>query len=140
VNHQEKSIINQREAWPESWVNNAPKLQMSMGSKAPRGLIVSLPILAKGLWKLDINDMIFQDMGLDNGDNANDKPPLWLCDEQVQVGIKVLLELDRCKEEDVCLRRENEVLRVWFEEEWKVSVVGIQEAGGYVAGLSAANI
>ncbi|KAJ7788530.1 hypothetical protein B0H14DRAFT_2398355, partial [Mycena olivaceomarginata] len=83
----------------------------------------------KGLWKLDVDDVIFQDVGLDDGDNASDEPPLWLCDEQVRAGIKALLELDRCEEEDAHLHRENEALRVWFAEEWKVSVVGIQEVG-----------
>jgi hypothetical protein len=73
--------------------------------------------------------VIFQDVGLDDGDNTSNEPPLWLCDEQVRAGIKVLLELDRCEEEDARLCWENEVLQVWFAEEWKVSVVGIQEAG-----------
>ncbi|KAJ7717766.1 hypothetical protein B0H14DRAFT_3521899 [Mycena olivaceomarginata] len=100
--------------------------------KAPRGSIAPLPIPAKGLWKLDVDDVIFQDVGLDDGDNTSDEPPLWLCDEQVRAGIKVLLELDRCEEEDARLRRENEALRVWFAEEWKVSVVGIQEAASEV--------
>ncbi|KAJ7718393.1 hypothetical protein B0H14DRAFT_3521703 [Mycena olivaceomarginata] len=80
--------------------------------KAPRGSIAPLPIPAKGLWKLDVDDVIFQDVGLDDGDDTSDEPPLWLCDEQVRAGIKALLELDRCEEEDARLRRENEALRV----------------------------
>jgi hypothetical protein len=32
VNQQEKSVMNEREAWPEPWVDNAPKLQTRMAS------------------------------------------------------------------------------------------------------------
>jgi hypothetical protein len=42
-----------------------------------------------------VDDAIFKDVGLDDhDDDYNDEPPLWLCDEKVQAGIKALLELD----------------------------------------------
>jgi hypothetical protein len=67
-------------------------------------------------------------VGLYNRD-ADDEPPLWLCDDKVRAGIKAVLELDRCDEEDVRLRRETLALRVWFREEWEVAVQAIDEAG-----------
>ncbi|KAJ7912862.1 hypothetical protein B0H13DRAFT_1504668, partial [Mycena leptocephala] len=67
--------------------------------KAPRGSIPPVPIPAKGLWQLDVDDAIFQDVGLDDNDNGSTEPPLWLCDEQVRAGIKAILQLDRCDEE-----------------------------------------
>lgn len=48
------------------------------------------------------------------------EPPLWLCDEGVRAGIKALLELDRCKEEEERLLGECRAMREWFSEEWKV--------------------
>ncbi|KAG6905812.1 hypothetical protein DXG01_000595 [Tephrocybe rancida] len=45
---------------------------------------------ANGLWALDVDDEIWQDIGLDE-DVSDSQPPAWLCDE-----------------------------RVWFSEEWKV--------------------
>ncbi|KAJ7754282.1 hypothetical protein B0H14DRAFT_2405032, partial [Mycena olivaceomarginata] len=128
------SAVKRREPTITKLANEYNKLcnevsKLIREGKAPRGSITPLPIPAKGLWKLDVDDVIFQDVGLDDGDDTSDEPPLWLCDEQVRAGIKALLELDRCEEEDARLRRENEALRVWFAEEWKVSVVGIEEAG-----------
>ncbi|KAJ7874854.1 hypothetical protein B0H13DRAFT_2348424 [Mycena leptocephala] len=62
-----------------------------------------LPIPAKGLWQLDVNDTIFQDIGLDDNDDGSTEPPLWLCNEQVQQrGCPVVAR------------------EVWFAEEWDI--------------------
>lgn len=85
----------------------------------------------KGLWQLDVDDAIFQDVGLD--DRFDDEEfPRWLCDDQVRAGIKAMLEIDRCDEEDVRLWKENLALRVWFAEEWKTVQRAIAEAGTFV--------
>ncbi|KAF8157559.1 hypothetical protein K438DRAFT_2026150 [Mycena galopus ATCC 62051] len=69
--------------------------------KAPIGARVPLIIPPGGLWQLDVDDAIFEDVGLDDDDDHyNDEPPLWLCDEKVRAGIKALLELDRAEEEE----------------------------------------
>ncbi|KAF7343583.1 hypothetical protein MSAN_01978800 [Mycena sanguinolenta] len=96
--------------------------------KAPRGSIAPVPIPTKGLWQLDVDDVIFQDVGLDDGEDESTEPPLWLCDEKVRSGIKAMLELDRCNEEEARLRRELRALRVWFAEEWKVVKDAIDRA------------
>ncbi|KAJ7811762.1 hypothetical protein B0H13DRAFT_2243255 [Mycena leptocephala] len=89
--------------------------------QAPPGSIAPFPIPPKGLWQLDVDDTIFQDVGLaeDDDDQEAGEPPLWLSDEQVRTGIKAMLELDRCDEEDDRLLKEACALRVWFAEEWK---------------------
>ena len=51
------------------------------------------------LFSLDVDDDIWQDIGLTETDESTD-PPLWLCNEDVRTGIKVMLELDRCLEEE----------------------------------------
>ncbi|KAJ7684879.1 hypothetical protein DFH06DRAFT_968141 [Mycena polygramma] len=98
--------------------------------KAPRNAIAPIPIPAKGLWQLDVDDTIFQDVGLGDNDENDDygaEPPLWLCDDNVRNGIKALLELDRCDEEDARLRREARSLRMWFAEEWSMTTTAIVE-------------
>ncbi|KAJ7199881.1 hypothetical protein GGX14DRAFT_536476 [Mycena pura] len=77
--------------------------------KAPQGVVAPLPIPEKGLYQLDVDDAIWQDVGLD--DNApGGSPPLWLADEKK----------DRCGEEAPCLLRERGHLQIWFAREWKV--------------------
>ncbi|KAJ7442423.1 hypothetical protein FB451DRAFT_1343897 [Mycena latifolia] len=90
--------------------------------KAPRGAITPLPIPAKGIWQLDVDDGIWQDVGLDDddGDGDGEAVPPWLGDEKVRSGIKAMLKLDRCAEEDVRLKKERRALQEWFAEEWAI--------------------
>jgi hypothetical protein len=99
--------------------------------QAPPGSIAPFPIPPKGLWQLDVDDTIFQDVGLaeDDDDQEAGEPPLWLSDEQVRTGIKAMLELDRCDEEDDRLLKEACALRVWFAEEWKTVQRALEDAG-----------
>ncbi|KAJ7079204.1 hypothetical protein C8R44DRAFT_754712 [Mycena epipterygia] len=98
---------------------------------APPGAIAPAPIPAKQLWTLDVDDGIWQDVGLDDddADGVPEEPPLWLSDEKVRSGIKAMLELDRCDEEDIILKKERCALQVWFAEEWKVVNHAIAHAG-----------
>ncbi|KAJ7687025.1 hypothetical protein B0H17DRAFT_1203874 [Mycena rosella] len=102
--------------------------------QAPWGAIAPNPILAKGIWQLDVDDGIWEDIGLDDDDTeAATEPPPWLCDEQVRSGIKAMLELDRCDEEDVRLKKETCSLREWFPEEWATERVKININYDYFA-------
>ena len=51
------------------------------------------------LFSLDVDDDIWQDIGLTETDDSTD-PPLWLSDENVRMGIRAMLEMDRCQEEE----------------------------------------
>jgi hypothetical protein len=95
--------------------------------RAPGGAISPLEIPQEGLFKLDVDDDIWQDAGL-NDDN-NGSALLWLSDERVRQGIRNLLELDRCKEEEVRLRRERCALQEWSLEEWNVNDIARRAAG-----------
>ena len=96
--------------------------------KAPAGAIAPRPIPAKQLWKLDVDNAIWEDVGLDD-EEPNTAPPAWLCNEKVQSGIKAMLELDRCEEEDIRLKKERCALQVWFAEEWAIVNLAIDQAG-----------
>ncbi|KAI6114657.1 hypothetical protein EV401DRAFT_2058510 [Pisolithus croceorrhizus] len=73
--------------------------------KAPPGAIPHLPIPTKGIFQLD-------------GEGSSE-PPRWLADEAVRKGIRLMLEVDRCNEEERRLSRERSVLQEWFSMEWK---------------------
>ncbi|KAJ7067771.1 hypothetical protein B0H15DRAFT_793738 [Mycena belliarum] len=85
--------------------------------KAPAGVVAPLPVPAKGIYQIDVDDALWQDLGLDGDEEGT--PPLWLKDDKVRSGIRALLQKDRCGEEAPRLLREQKHLRVWFATEWK---------------------
>ena len=98
------------------------------GKKAPRGAIAPVKIDMEGLFKLDVDDDIWQDIGLtDDIDSLQNIPP-WLGNENVRKGIKALLEFDRCEEEERHLISEHISMQQWMREEWIVVCKGIEEA------------
>ncbi|KAI6153024.1 hypothetical protein BKA82DRAFT_4349407 [Pisolithus tinctorius] len=84
--------------------------------KAPQGSIAPLLIPRDSLFKLDVDDDIWQDVGL--GDDSDGLLPPWLADEKVCSGIRSLLELRHCEEEERHLLQERRALTEWFSEEW----------------------
>ncbi|KAI5988921.1 hypothetical protein EDC04DRAFT_2614423 [Pisolithus marmoratus] len=83
--------------------------------KAPQGSIAPVLVPRDALFKLYVDDDIWQDAGL--GDDTVRLPLAWLADENVQSGIRSLLELRHCEEERHLLH-ERRTLMVWFSEEW----------------------
>ncbi|KAG6807049.1 hypothetical protein H0H92_008997 [Tricholoma furcatifolium] len=94
-------------------------VELFKAGKAPHHALLPQKIEAKGLFALDVDDTIWQDIGLgmDSGDHT---PPVWLSNEKAREGIRALLEYDRCLEEDERLRYELRNLRSWCLEEWQV--------------------
>ncbi|KAJ7917867.1 hypothetical protein B0H13DRAFT_1608008, partial [Mycena leptocephala] len=84
------------------------------------------PIDEKKVWELDVDNSVWQDVGLDDDD---EEPPLWLKDEGVRKGIPAMLDLARSKEEDLELAKECRAMQVWFTEEWEIVKVAMQRAG-----------
>jgi hypothetical protein len=87
---------------------------------APRGAISPLPIALDGLFKLDIDDDIWQDIGLTSETDDMTEIPAWLGNIGVRDGIKALLEHDRCVEEMKRVKHERVCMQEWFKEEWEV--------------------
>jgi hypothetical protein len=85
--------------------------------RAPRGAIAPIPINSSSLFKLDVDDEIWQDIGLEDDDCG--PVPRWMADEKIRAGIKSLLECDRCEEETERLQRERCALQEWMFEEWQ---------------------
>jgi hypothetical protein len=84
--------------------------------QAPPSSAAPQPIQRNGLFKLDVDDDIWQDVGLD--DEYDDRIPWWLGDEGVHSGIQALLLHDWCCKEELRLREEHCNLQQWFMEEW----------------------
>ncbi|KAG6907160.1 hypothetical protein DXG01_010310, partial [Tephrocybe rancida] len=90
--------------------------QLIIKGKAPRGTICPKQLELKGIFDLDVDDIIWEDIRLNEGMLA--APPPWLTDEDMRAGIKALLERDHCVEEEVHLRHECCSMRVWLSKEW----------------------
>ncbi|THU82373.1 hypothetical protein K435DRAFT_933946 [Dendrothele bispora CBS 962.96] len=86
--------------------------------KAPKFAVAPKKIERDTLFDLDVDEDIWQDVGLDEEDAG--PPPPWLCDEKVRKAIRAMLELDRCEEEMSRIRINRRALQEWFVDEWEV--------------------
>lgn len=97
--------------------------------KAPRNSVAPLKIEMEQLFKLDVNDDIWVDVGIGyNDEEAETVPPLWLSDENVRAGIRALTDRDRCLEEQERLHKERSAIQLWFSEEWRVVNSAIEQS------------
>ncbi|KAJ3725611.1 hypothetical protein DFJ43DRAFT_1002562, partial [Lentinula guzmanii] len=97
--------------------------------RAPRNAVIPSEIDMKHLFKLDVDDNIWQDIGLDEMTDLEELP-LWLCNEGVCKGIQAKLELDWCNEELCRLTHERKTLQEWMAEEWDVLCTTIKDLDG----------
>lgn len=97
--------------------------------KAPSNAVVPRSIPMDNLFNLDVDDAIWDNIGLGDSDNLAEVP-LWLSDEQVRTGIRGILLWDQCNEELTRLKRELSVLGEWFREEWETVVLAMSTTKG----------
>jgi len=100
---------------------------MIKARKSPRGAVAPLSIDLDGLYQLDVDDDIWQDIGLSDEFDEEMMVPDWLGTEKVRVGIKSLLELQRCEEEERRLLHERLAIQEWMQEEWYVLDAAFEE-------------
>ncbi|KAJ6538683.1 hypothetical protein DFH09DRAFT_1323637 [Mycena vulgaris] len=124
INRREPNIARLVKSYNQSCVEIKAFID---AKKAPKGVIAPIPVPAKGIYQLDVDDAIWQDLGLDG--DEEEAAPLWLSDEKVRAGIRALLQKDRCKEEAPRLLRERRHLQIWFATEWRAvcGVIAITE-------------
>jgi hypothetical protein len=103
--------------------------QLIAAKAAPKGAMAPVRIESEGLFQLDVDNGIWQDMGLDDEEGGSGEPPEWLSNEDARSGIKAMLEYDRANEENIRLRKERCTMQVWFAEEWRVHNLAIQQTG-----------
>ncbi|KAJ3714856.1 hypothetical protein C8R42DRAFT_590975 [Lentinula raphanica] len=85
--------------------------------RAPANAVAPHPIQPKELFSLDIDDSIWDDIGLGDDDDGHHAPE-WQSNDQVRAGIRGILLRDRCDEEQRRLLHERTKMREWFAEEW----------------------
>jgi len=125
------SQIKRKEPGIQNLVRKYNKLCMDLhklirAKKAPKGAVVPLEIEMEGLYQLDVDDDIWQDIGLNDDYDGSSIVPDWLGNEKVRVGIKSLLELERCEEEQRRLLYERLAMQEWMLEEWFILECGFQ--------------
>jgi len=91
--------------------------------------VAPLSIDLDGLYQLDVDDDIWQDIGLSNEYDGQVTIPDWLKNEKVRIGIKSLLEFQRCEEEERRLLHERLAIQEWMQEEWFVLGAAFGEIG-----------
>lgn len=102
--------------------------QMVKHGTAPLGAVVPEQIPPGGLWALDVDDRIWQDIGL--SEEPDSDPPLWLRDENVRNGIRNLLDYDRCVEEEARVLKEHRSLQESARNQWAILSVALASAAG----------
>ncbi|KAJ7033973.1 hypothetical protein C8F04DRAFT_1183724 [Mycena alexandri] len=125
---QEAQGVPRNEQKLQTHTEAAVKKRQGKQKRAPAGAIPPNKIKNNDLYNLDVDDAIWQDIGLDGADDSNNElPPPWLADAKVRSGIQAVLQLDRADEEDAILLKERSSLRRWFTEEWEVLDVAIAQ-------------
>ncbi|KIK74503.1 hypothetical protein PAXRUDRAFT_175550, partial [Paxillus rubicundulus Ve08.2h10] len=94
--------------------------------KAPTTAVPPLPIQCDNLFKLDVDNMIWQDVRLEY---ELLEAPMWLADDQVHRGICSMPKLDCFEEEERRLMREHCILQEWFMAEWLAMEWSLVDAG-----------
>lgn len=97
--------------------------------RAPRGARVPCSINYEGIFQLDIDNDIWQDAGLHDDDVD---APAWLVDENTRKGINLLLQLDRCTEEEFRLRMECCILLEWVLVEEEAVCKAYESHGNHI--------
>ena len=99
--------------------------------QAPAGALAPIPLPREHLFTLDIDHAIWEDVGLDDYTGEGGLAtavPRWLGDDHVRKGIRAMLQLDRCNEEDDRLSREVVRLGEWADVEWRAIGAAKQHA------------
>jgi hypothetical protein len=95
---------------------------------APQSALPPWKIPKERLWSLDVDDDIWQDVGLEGYEHM-ESIPNWLGDEKVHQGIQAMLELNRCEEVERRLRRERSAMQCWMEKEWSAVLKALEDTG-----------
>jgi hypothetical protein len=87
--------------------------------RAPPSAVPPHIILCDGIFLLDVDDDIWQDVGLEDDTMMS---PAWLSDDVVRNGICLQLEVDQCMEE-AQLMQGRAVIQEWMLVEWEAGCV-----------------
>jgi hypothetical protein len=128
--HTEYSVAR-REPGIQKLVSTYNKLCAQLKSlrqrQGSRSTFLPQPIQSTGLFKLNVDDEIWHDAGME--DDSDAPIPEWLSNDDVRQGIILMLEVDRCVEEERRLRQERCNIQQWAIEQWRNIQQAQQMAG-----------
>ncbi|KAF9505373.1 hypothetical protein BS47DRAFT_1368124 [Hydnum rufescens UP504] len=91
----------------------------------PHNAVIPPPIEMKGLFSLDVDNDIWQDIGLADDEFGGQVPP-WLGDEDVRNGIQIVQEIMNCHDELYLCECERSSLQHWFNDELAALITVLQ--------------
>ncbi|KAF9503709.1 hypothetical protein BS47DRAFT_1309408, partial [Hydnum rufescens UP504] len=80
-------------------------------------------IILKTLFKLDVDDDTWHNIGLEDLEEFDGILPPWLGDDTVRAGIRFDQEVMNCEGELLRCRLEHEAMRDWFQEEYEATIL-----------------
>lgn len=131
---QTKASIHRSEKGITAVINKYNKLVEEMAGhkrdrKAPSKTVLPRLVDAKMIFRLDVDELLWQDdPGL--GEEDCEELPRWLSDDNVREGIVAMLECDRCKEEIERLDHECTAMQQWLADELGAIQAALQNAQG----------
>ena len=127
VNRQQPTIARLAKKYNDMCYDMTKQIQ---DKKAPDKSIAPVPINRERLFALDVDDDIWQDVGLD--EHESEVIPGWLGNEKICEGIKAMLTAKRCAEEIARIKQEQTALQEWSREEWEAINMAILMCGKLV--------
>ncbi|EIW73772.1 hypothetical protein CONPUDRAFT_68424, partial [Coniophora puteana RWD-64-598 SS2] len=82
-------------------------------------VVLPLKIDCDGIFALDVDDNIWDDVGLDE---SSTNAARWMSDSNIRIGIRHVLTFDRCEEEKARVRAERTRLQEWSRGTWDALV------------------
>jgi hypothetical protein len=93
----------------------------------PADAVLPRRILAEELWDLDVDSALWRDPALD--DDQDDVKPGWKWNPNIRRGIRAMLVVDRCTEEEQRLREERRILQQVAQKTSAAILYLTQESG-----------
>jgi hypothetical protein len=95
--------------------------QLQTTDKVAANVILPPATILKTLFKLDVDDDTWHDIGLEDLEEFRGVLPPWLSDDTVQASIHFNQEVLNCEGELACCHMECVAMQTWFEEEYKAT-------------------
>jgi hypothetical protein len=105
-------------------------VQLQTTDTVAANVILPPAIILKTLFKLDVDDDTWHDIGLEDLEEFGGVLPPWLSDDTVQAGIHFDQEVLNCEGELACCHMECAAMQTWFEEEYEATSFAEQYTSG----------
>jgi hypothetical protein len=105
-------------------------VQLRVTDAVAANAILPPAIILKTLFKLDVDDDTWHDIGLEDVEEFGGVLPPWLGDDTVRAGIRFDQEVANCEGELARCHMERAAMQNWFEEEYEATSLAEQYTPG----------